>query len=298
MTKNIFNHNLSENEFNQLANGQEAFRRIARYKVPYLMTKEEALLQLKSKIAKANYSIEQPENNLARKLYWIGSIAASILLLFGIWQFWIRKPLTEIVTENAQQNDYKLPDGSNVFMNSGSKVSFNKSDFNKKRCLSFEGEAFFNISKGKPFIINTKCANIKILGTSFNVFARETFFKVSCLTGKILISSGNQSLVLLPGESSIFAGKTLVKFQDKNISTAGSWRNGEFFYENVALNIIFKEIERQFNVKFALPKIEDKFFTGSFSNKNLVNTLDIVCIPMGLTYEIGNDKKIFIRKKL
>jgi ferric-dicitrate binding protein FerR (iron transport regulator) len=58
----------------------------------------------------------------------------------------------------------------------------------------------------------------------------------------------------------------LSKFQDKKHTNVANWRNGEFYFENAPITEIFKEIERQFNVTFDLPKMKMKFFTGSFTN--------------------------------
>ena len=58
--------------------------------------------------------------------------------------------------------------------------------------------------------------------------------------------------------------------------------------------MVFDEMERQFNVKFAGQNFGDRFFTGSITNKDLKEALDIVCIPLGLNYEIGNKGEIFI----
>ena len=160
-----------------------------------------------------------------------------------------------------------------------------------------EGEAFFDVRKGTAFTINTKLADIKILGTSFNLVSRDNSFKVSCITGKIQISLGSHSLTITPGESATLSNNELLKYSDKNIKRIPNWRIGEFYFEDSPLNLVFKEIERQFNVNFVVAKMDEKFFTGSFTNKNLVNALDIVCIPMELTYEIGGNSKIFIREK-
>jgi ferric-dicitrate binding protein FerR (iron transport regulator) len=205
--------------------------------------------------------------------------------------------LVNVIAEKGQHTEYKLPDGSVVAMNAESKITFQKSNFSQNRLLTMDGEAFFDIRKGTTFTINTKLADIKILGTSFNVVSRENLFKVSCVTGKIQVTSGSQSLIIIPGESAILTNHELTKYPDKNIKLIANWRVGEFFFEDAPLNSVFKEIERQFNVNFVVTKMDEKFFTGSFSNKNLVNALDIVCIPMGLTYEIGSNSKIYIREK-
>jgi ferric-dicitrate binding protein FerR (iron transport regulator) len=182
-------------------------------------------------------------------------------------------------------------------MNADSKMSFEKSKFNHKRFLSLEGEAFFKVKKGKAFTVHTKFANIKVLGTSFDVLARENLFKVSCVTGKVLVYSEKQSVIIFPGESIIVASNKLSKFHDKNIDIVANWSIGKFYFENSSLILVFKELERQFNVNFALPEMENKFFTGEFTNKNLTDALDIVCIPMNLTYTIDGNNQIHIKEK-
>jgi transmembrane sensor len=201
------------------------------------------------------------------------------------------------VAEKGQQNDFKLPDGSLVSLNADTKITFSKNRFKQKRNVEMEGEAFFNIQKGSTFTITTNLAEIKILGTSFNVYARDNQFKVSCFTGKIRVTSGEQSEIIIPNETAYIENNKLMVIKEENINSTAIWRVGEFNYENIPLNLVFNEIERQFNVTFVLPNFEGKKFTGSFSNKNLVQALDIICIPMGLTYEIGSNSKITIKGK-
>ena len=87
------------------------------------------------------------------------------------------------------------------------------------------------------------------------------------------------------------------KYSDKNIELVSDWRQGRFYFENIELNLVFKELERQFNVNIILPETDNKYFTGEFNNKNLADALDIICIPMDLNYEIDNNNKITVRKK-
>jgi ferric-dicitrate binding protein FerR (iron transport regulator) len=184
-----------------------------------------------------------------------------------------------------------------VKINSDSKISFNNSDFLKNRRLKLDGEAYFEITKGDDFIISTRLADIKILGTTFNVFSRDDDFKVSCLTGRILVSKNNESVTISPGESATIIDNRLIYFEDKNINTSNGWTAGDFNFENAPLNMIFSEAERQFNVKFVLQNVGEKYFTGSFSNIDLNAALETICQPMGLKYEIGGKDKIFITEK-
>jgi transmembrane sensor len=288
-------HSVDGHKLQNMNTEQKILRVSSQFKVPWSISKEAALLLVNLKISKNNVQ-ELPSNSRNIRNHWI-AVAASMLLLFGIWKIWIHKPLFNVVAEKGQHTEYKLPDGSLVSINADSKITFRKSTFNKNRNLILEGEAFFDVKKGESFVINTKLADIKVLGTSFNVTARENTFKVSCFTGKILIAYGSKALTITSGESAMLNHNILTKFPDKNITSASSWRVGEFYYENVSLNLIFNELERQFNITFVLPEMEEMYFTGNFNNKNLVEALDIVCIPMGLTYEIGSNSKVYIHKK-
>lgn len=296
MTEYLHDNTINSND-SDMDTGQKILNRVSQYKVPSSKTKEEAFELLKEKIAAPKgKQIEMPEPRNRRKIYWYSATAAGLLLLLGLWHFMFNQATIAVMVAKGEHINYQLPDGSVVAMNAESQISFNKARFAQKRFLEMEGEAFFNVQKGGSFTIRTKSADIHILGTSFNVYSREKAFKVSCVTGKIKVTSGEQALIVVPGESAVVSNNILSKFQDKNIQTVANWRNGEFYFENAPLNEVFSELERQFNVTFDSPKMKMKFFTGSFTNTNLTNALDIVCIPMKLDYEIGSNGKILIRE--
>jgi transmembrane sensor len=263
-------------------------------KVPEGKSREEAFSLLKARIASLENGNAIRHKPDARLIYWISSVAATLLLTLGVWQL-LHKPQTKIIAERGSHREYKLPDGTVVTMNAESKITFTGKDFNSDRHLMLEGEAFFKVVQGNSFIISTRYADIKVLGTSFNVSARESAFKVSCITGRVSVSRKGVEIIINPGESASISDNGLVSFHDKNLNAVTGWINGEFYYENAPLSRIFKEMERQFNVNFVVLKMEEKYFTGSFTNKDLVIALDIICIPLGLKYEIGSDNKIFIR---
>jgi transmembrane sensor len=292
---------------NQYSNGdifgdvdleRKILMRSAQFRVPPGKSIEEAFSLLKSRISDKENSISSHQESNVRRLTWvIPSAAATLLLLFGIWFLFLRSHDNMVVAGMGTHIDYVLPDGSRVTLNADSRIFYNKHEFSKNRRIKLEGEAFFDVVKGSYFLISTKYAEIKVLGTSFNVYARDNVFKVSCLTGKIAVTDENQSVEITPGESAILTGNELSKYQDKHLPFATGWIKGEFYFENSPLDLIFKEIERQFNVKFVVRDSDQKYFTGSFTNNDLKNALDIVCIPMGLIYEIGNNGTIYIRER-
>jgi transmembrane sensor len=289
--------NMNDKDFHEMETGQKILKVTSGYEVPFLLSKEEALARLKARIANGEKVIEPVVNTRLRMMYIISSAAAIILLFIGIRILLNRNPLTNVIADKGKHIEYQLPDGSQVSINAQSTMAFEKAKFTTKRYLTLDGEAFFKVKKGKVFTIHTQYANVRVLGTSFDVLTRENTFKVSCLTGKVLIYSDKQSMIIFPGQSIISTNNTLSKYEDKNIEKVANWRLGRYYFENIALNLVFKELERQFNVNVVLPEGDNKFFTGEFNNKNLADALDIICIPMDLTYEIVDNNKIIISRK-
>jgi ferric-dicitrate binding protein FerR (iron transport regulator) len=279
-------------------NGQEIERlilaRTAEFKIPEEKTAADALAQLKVRIAVNGESTVKLETGRTRMIYLITSIAAGLLLFLGMWQILQKRAEDKFITGKGLHKEYQLPDGSRVALNADSKILWSAKKFINNRHINLEGEAFFNVTKGSTFTISTEKGDVKVLGTSFNVHARDNSFKVSCFTGRVLVSAGNGSVTLSQGESAELSDDDLRNFLEKDLNRTNSWINGEFFYENTCLIRVFEEIERQFNVKIDVKGSENEFFTGSFTNKDLRSALDIVCIPMGLNYEIGRNKKILI----
>ena len=296
MMKKLNNNSSVRSEFDSLDFERKILERTSGFKVPVGRSAEDAMALLKEKIADKEKSQIKLKTGRTRSLYLISSIAAGLLLLLAIWQILLRPAEDKLVAGNGYHKEYKLPDGSKVSLNADSKITWSGKRFTNDRHINLTGEAFFDVEKGSPFTISANDVNIKVLDTSFNVYARDNSFKISCFTGKIMVSARNKSVIISPGESAELSGNDLNYYPDKNLDKTKSWLNGEFFYENICLINVFEEIERQFNVKFDVNDLKNEFFTGSFSNRDLRSALDIVCIPMGLNYEIGRNSNIFITK--
>ncbi len=270
--------------------------RTAQYKVHGTLSKKEAYNQLMKKISETDFTKSRQLPN--RPVRYLLAAAAGVLLIMSIWWAWDSLTTQSVVAAKGYQTDYQLPDGSRISLNADTRLSFQRASFSKKRDVNLDGEAFFNVEKGSTFTVVTSLANIKVLGTSFNVYARDNSFRVSCFSGKVRVTSGSQSVVITAKQMASIRDNKLIIQTGRNINNTVGWRTGEFYFENVPLNQVFEEIERQYNVTMILPDIDNKNYTGTISNKNLVNALDIVCIPMGLTYEIGSNSRIYIRVKM
>jgi ferric-dicitrate binding protein FerR (iron transport regulator) len=294
MVAKLDNQNSNRHENDSLNIEKIILDRASKFRVPDSMSAKDSLSLLKLKIAENERNSVKRNPVRLRPLYLVSSIAAGLLLFVGVWQVLFKSVENQVIAERGTHSEYSLPDGSTVKLNADSKITWSEKNFSDDRHISLTGEAFFDVAIGDPFTISTKNGNIKVLGTSFNVYARDNSFKVSCFTGTVLVSSGNMSVIITSGESAETVGTDLRKYSDNNLSKTTGWLIGEFYYENTALNLVFEEIERQFSVKFVAQNLKNKLFTGSFTNRDLRSALDIICIPMGLDYEIGSNGKISI----
>jgi ferric-dicitrate binding protein FerR (iron transport regulator) len=289
--RHIEHQDFSKAHFEHLKATEKVDIFVQAYRVPQKKSKVEALELLRTKIN--SQSAPKAIRNL--RVYW--SAAASIALIALLTTVYFYSTPNHIVADRGLHVEYSLPDGSNVTINADSKISYSKSDFVEKRILKLEGEAFFSVQKGKPFVVKTKPGTVEVLGTTLNVYARDNDLIVSCLTGKVKVTANGQTVIIMPGEKVDLVAGALKKTSNMLTSEMAGWRTGAFHFDSIPLISIFEEIERQFNVSITTKGVENRFFTGGFSNKNINEVLETVCLPMHLDYEIKNGNKISIRAK-
>lgn len=292
--ENMNHENLSKAAFDKLTASEKVDLFVQGYRVPQGRSKAETLEIIRRKIEAQNES--RPVRNL--RVYWSAAASIALIALLSALYLYLTPAKKEILAvKRGQHLEYTLPDGSEIKVNADSKITFSASKFTKKRELELVGEAFFSVQKGKPFVVKTPVGKVEVLGTTLNVFARNNEFNVSCMTGKVRVSVGDQSITILPGEKATWIDGVLKKSQLNTGENQGGWVKGQFSFDNIPLISIFEEIERQFNVAISATGIENRFYTGSFSNNKLTEALDMVCLPMNLDYEINNGSKISIKPK-
>lgn len=227
-----------------------------------------------------------------------GLAAAMVLFFIGVNVFkssdpeTISKPVA-IVTTIGEFEEVTLPDGSQVGMNANSTLTYS-SEWN--RTLHLEGEAFFKVTKGSKFTVNTAGGTVQVLGTSFNVFARDKDLIVACKTGKVKVEVAEKSFtqVITPGETIRSHKDTIRKTQVEPLMI-GKWQKGEFYYEDRPVIEVLDEIQRQYQVTIKTDSLEDKLFSGYFiSTDGLDMALSMVCEPLNLSYNIIDGKDVVV----
>lgn len=280
--------NISAAEFNSLNTDEKIMRMSSDLSIPAGKNQQQVLEAILSGTSRKT----QP-NTIKLTRYFM-AVAAVMLLLIGFYSVSLVFSNEKIKTGFASQTTVKLPDGTLITLNAGSKLAWSERRFDKERTVTVDGEAFFDVKKGSRFTIKTHNGNVTILGTQLNVFSRENDFRVSCITGKVGVSSGSSEVVLLPGEKAGLTNSGLQKTTSAHIEQTAAWKEGIFYFEDQPLVSIFGEIERQFNVSVKYKGNPGRLITVSFTNRKLEEALDVVCIPMGLKYELDKNNNINI----
>lgn len=181
-----------------------------------------------------------------------------------------------------------LPDGSTVQLNADSRISYKPLWWKISREVKLDGEAYFEVAKGRTFAVVSGDVTVQVLGTSFNVFARGERYNVTCLTGRVSVSKLSQSVVLTPGMQAVFTDRKLTAIETAYIQDAVSWTENRFVFSGVPLPDVVAEIERQYNIEVLATGMKpDYLYSGNFSKTDdPVQVLQIVGRPFGVEFKI------------
>jgi ferric-dicitrate binding protein FerR (iron transport regulator) len=193
----------------------------------------------------------------------------------------------------------KLPDGSAVTLKSNSSITYFPLWWNFSRKVNLTGEAFFDVEKGEDFIVASAYGRTVVLGTTFNVYAREYAYKVTCFTGMVkVISLSQNSVVLNPNYTAevIYNGEIKVsKYDAKNEILKD--KNNMFVFKSVPLINVIQEIEKYYNIKITSSISLNYDYTGFFSKqKTAEEALVLLCKPYSLTFIALSDTNYHIIK--
>ncbi len=261
--------------------------------IPYSRSKEDVWNDMMDRIQ------EKKKNENPRKilpLYW--SAAAVMILLIGVTTF-LRFYSTTFNVLPGQHLTHTLPDGSQVHMNAATQLSYHPYWWQFARILELEGEAYFEVEKGNRFTVKSSNRYTQVLGTSFNIYARNDDYRVHCLSGQVKVETGTgEAKILEPNQSVIFSGKGETKVQTGIRSEhAVAWTKNRFIYTAAPLNEVFTEMERQFDITVEIaPGIKGEY-TGNFERGGSPETiLRMIARPFGLTVEQIHQTKYRITK--
>lgn len=193
---------------------------------------------------------------------------------------------TDIVQYYVPKGEVKhitLSDGSEVWINSESYLSFTREFDSDKRVVNLTGEAYFQVSRntGRPFVVQTRNMNIEVLGTKFNVNAYPDLIEVKTTLqeGKVKVDVLDEKAIneflLLPNEE-LLLNTTTGSISKKEVDAADSfsWSQGNLIFNSVPLSDVFSQIEKKYNTKIVYSpskELAGRRLTVKFSNNESVN---------------------------
>ena len=187
--------------------------------------------------------------------------------------------LNTISIPRGGQYTITLPDGTNVWLNSKSSLTYPVTFSGTDRKVTLTGEAYFEVAKNKehPFIVHAGLVDVRVLGTHFNVnaYSDESDVKTTLLEGSVKLSHENSSAVLLPGEQGI-AGPLSATIQTKkvNVSHVIAWKNGYFIFKGQKIDDIMRQISRWYDVDVEYKgSVPGETFGGIYSRNKDINEL-------------------------
>ncbi len=201
-----------------------------------------------------------------------------------------------ITTPYGARTSFKLPDGSEVWLNSGSTISFPK-QYDKIRNVKLVGQAYFKVVKdGKPFVVKTAYGNVEVMGTAFGVKAyTDDNFETTLVEGSVNIRDRkNQVANLKPGQQSVITPANEFSINDVNTDLSTSWREGKLIFVNEPFQNVAKALERWYNVKIELQgeRLKKLGYTGTIEMETFVEVLELINTTTSIKYKFDKNTRV------
>ena len=322
-------HEIWETRHRPLVSQKEAFNRHMQRLSNHL---SEPVLQYENPESVAVEPVDTiPSRHSFRSLYWIGGIAASLLAIFLFLTLKTEKHETKanaqntVSTKRGSKSKVQLPDGTQVWLNADSRITYNENFQGAQREVELTGEAFFDVTRdeSRPFIIHTSTIDVKVLGTSFNVrsYADEKNTETSLIHGSIevtLINSADKKKIILRPNDKLIVNNNEARLEKKtetrphtplltlgkvNFKAADSsiietlWVKNKLAFDEEALEEIALKIERWYDVKVTINNehLKQEPYTGTFERETLPEVLEALNAGGDFKYTVNN-KEVMIWK--
>lgn len=247
---------------------------------------------------------------------WYASGIAAMLLIFISLSFYFNPksndniariksdiPLSDWAKyENSSAKILKisLPDGSMVWLQPKTQLSYNQSD-RVYRQVNLRGEAFFEVKRdeARPFLIYSGKMTTKVLGTSFNVkaYPETEKFEVSVVTGKVsVMNESEREVFVTPKQQVVLENKSdILTINELPKDKTFYWELSSLTFDNTSMEEVVDNIEHNFNVKIYLnPNLKNCRLSGNFNQEHLSSILEIICESIDAEY-VMNGQEIYLR---
>ena len=248
-----------------------------------LSTEKENIVELAPK--SAAYTTAQSTVSRVFTLRRMASIAALFVIVFGAMVVFNTMNTTTISASDGVAFA-TLEDGSSIWLDEGSSVSYESGFGEYHRDLKLKGKAFFDVKKNKniTFNIASNELNVSVLGTSFTVDSKSGNNIVAVKTGKVSVEINEKKVTLLPNEKVSFVNNVFIE----GVASENDiiWRNKDLSFENARIDQVIADINLYHNDKIIL-KGDTKNLNCPFTSRSLVETsFENIVEILKITYDL------------
>lgn len=230
---------------------------------------------------------------------WAAAAAALLAVAFG-WFYFYKAQNVPMVSVETQENTHKetLPDGTTVFLNYNSTLTFPEDFAGTTRSVSLNGEAFFDVAPdaARPFVIEASGTEIRVVGTSFNVKAYDEAVRVDVKSGKVEVRKSLKVMELLPGEGVEVESDTVFRTLSANPNIA-AYGTQIFDFNATPLADVVQSLSQAFHVevKLASDQLADRRLSARYERESLGATLALIAETMNLRVRKQGDSYLLER---
>ena len=203
-------------------------------------------------------------------------------------------------TPRGGQYQLTLPDGSRVWLNAASSITYPTAFAANERKVSITGEAYIEVvhSKDQPFRVQAGDQLVEDIGTAFNVnaYSDEPVIKTTLVAGKVKVNNGTATRVLSPGQQVQGKGSMLEMVAGVDIEQVLAWKNGAFAFRNADLPTVMRQLARWYDIEVEYTgAIPSGTFDGEIGRGLTLNQVLQGLAQARINYTIVNSHKIVIR---
>jgi len=190
------------------------------------------------------------------------------------------KPVYSLLsTPKGGEYQVVLSDGTKVWLNSASSLTFPEEFTGNARHVKLTGEAYFEVAKNKdkPFYVSINNVEVKVLGTHFNIaaYGDDKQITTTLLEGSVQVTKNHRQSLIKPGQQAVvYNTNDEIKVSEANLAEAMAWRNDYFIFNNDDIRSIMKNVSRWYDVDVEYQgNFEDQRFGGTFYRFKSINEL-------------------------
>lgn len=205
-------------------------------------------------------------------------------------------------TPRGRQFQLALPDGSRVWLNAASSITYPTSFASNERVVKVSGEVYMEIAKdaSRPFRVAVRGMEVEVVGTVFNVnaYEDEEAIKTTLVEGKVKVKKDQAMMVLKPGQQSVLTTTGLKLKDNADVGQALAWKNGFFQFDNDDLQTVMRQLGRWYDVAVAyegaVPEIS---FSGELRMQSKLSEVLALLEKWDVRFRVEGNRVVVLSKR-